>query len=195
MTDPLLIDQYLPTWTVRERHSIVARASREAAYAAIRETDLARSDLVRALLVIRSLPSMLFKKTGLHEAKTSREPVTLATFEERGFRVLDERVPEELVIGLEGRFWTPSGCLDTPGAEQFISMPPAPGSARAVWNFRVEQIGSGRVRISTETRVLCADRGVKIRFLPYWSVVRLGSGLIRRSMLRAIRDVAELRRK
>lgn len=116
---------------------------------------------------------------------------TLTAFEQHGFRILESRPPEELVIGLEGRFWRPTGGMCTPLPDAFLSSTPAAGTARAAWNFQVTPTGPNTCELSTETRVLCASPEVKLRFLPYWWLVRPGSGLIRREMLRAIRDQAE----
>jgi hypothetical protein len=98
--------------------------------------------------------------------------------------VVAERPPEEMVIGLVGRFWTPRGDLARrPTAESFRAGPP-PGQALAGWNFTVEDRGR------TETRVWCAPDAL-LKFRLYWLLVRPGSGLIRHAMLRAIRRRAE----
>jgi sirohydrochlorin ferrochelatase len=81
------------------------------------------------------------------------------------------------------------GGLVTASAERFRELPPA-GLAQAVWNFRVEPRGTG-TELSTETRVRCADAVTRRQFARYWRVIRLGSGLIRGSMLRQIRTEAE----
>ena len=57
----------------------------------------------------------------------------------------------------------------------------------------IEAAAGGATRLTTETRVLCADAGSRRRFRVYWAVVRPGSGLIRRMMLRAVRREAERR--
>jgi hypothetical protein len=155
--------------------------------------DLAGSRIVRLLLALRGIPAAISRGVSdVNGLKQPRDaPVTLATFEQLGFRILDSRPPEELVIGLEGRFWRPSGGMCTPPADAFLSSMPAAGTARAAWNFRVVENGPKACELSTETRVLCASPEVRRRFLPYWWLVRPGSGLIRREMLRAIRDQAE----
>src|SRR5207245_10189624 len=66
----------------------------------------------------------------------------------------------------------------------------AAGYATAVWNFTVDDAPSGSVRLATETRIRCVDAVARRRFRPYWAVVRLGSSLIRISMLRAIAQEA-----
>ena len=46
-------------------------------------------------------------------------------------------------------------------------------------------------RLTTETRVTATDPRTRARFRLYWTVIRLGSGLIRRDMLRAVARRAE----
>ena len=96
----------------------------------------------------------------------------------------------ELLIGLEGRFWRPRPDLRTTDTRRFRE-PLGPGLARAAWDFRLEPLETGATRLSTETRVRCADAAARRRFRPYWLLVRPGSGLILRAMLAAIRRAAE----
>ena len=193
----MLIDDYLPRWDVRERHRIDVDAPPEVVFAALGDTDLGDALLPRLLLGARALPGALADGgAGLRSlARRARTPITLRTLEARGFTRLAERPPTELLIGLEGRFWRPRGDLCTPSAESFATTPPAAGTARAVWNFALEASAEGGTRLTTETRVLCADRSARRRFLAYWYVIRPGSGLIRRYMLRAVRRTAERRRR
>ena len=187
-----LIDVYLPHYDVVERHATSVRAAAAATWSAIRVADLAANPLVRTLLALRAAPAALARGLAgvrsLHARAT--EPIRLAEFEARGFRILEEVPPIELVIGLEGQFWRPSGRLATPSAAGFRTAPPAAGTARAVWNFELIDNGASTT-LTTETRVQCADATARRRFLPYWYLIRPGSGLIRHAMLRAIRNVAE----
>lgn len=105
------------------------------------------------------------------------------------FTLIEEEPGRELVLGVLGRFWTPSGEVLAAGPEQFRA-PPPPGLAQAVWNLRVEPEGTG-TRLSTETRVRCADPVTRRSFARYWRIIRFGSGLTRRSMLSLIRRTAE----
>lgn len=189
---PSLIDEYLPDFDVVERHAMVVRAAPARVWAALRATDFGRSPLIGGLLALRALPSLLTapSKTLRRIRDRHARAVTLDAFLEAGFALLDERPGRELLIGLEGRFWTARGDLRGTDARRFRA-PLAPGLARAAWDFRVEPIGEGRTRLSTETRVRCADAAARRRFRPYWLLVRPGSGLIRRAMLAAIRRAAE----
>jgi hypothetical protein len=187
-----LIDEFLPTYDVHERHRISIRASQSAVYDAIATTDLADSSLVRVLLFVRALPAALGH--GLEGMRWllrhERAPTTLASLRASGFHILAERRPEEIVLGIEGKFWTPEGAECTRSIESFKE-PIAPGMARGIWDFRVVATSPGVVELSTETRVACADAATRRRFLPYWVVIRAGSGLIRHAMLRAIKTTAE----
>jgi hypothetical protein len=188
-----LIDELLPAYDVRERHHTRVRASAAATYAAIRSADLADAPLARALLGVRALAAALpHGRAGLRALRRRRhEPVTLGTLERHGFRVVAARPPEEIVLGLEGRFWTLGGGLATPPPAAFRLCGPTPGTARAVWSFTTRELGPSLVELATETRVQCADAAARRRFLPYWALVRPGSGVLRRLMLGAIRRAAE----
>ena len=187
-----LIDAFLPTFAAVERHETTVQAPAEAVYRAIRTADLAGALPVRLLLALRALPGALpHGREGLRRlGARAREPITLAEFERQGFAVLAENPPVELLIGLEGAFWTLGGGIRPTDAARFRG-PQVPGSARAVWNFRLEERPGGLVALSTETRVQPADAGSARRFRRYWRLVRPWSGLTRRYMLRAIRTEAE----
>ena len=190
-----LIDDVLPEYDVRERHRTRVHASPEATYAAVLTADLAAAPMARALLFARAVPGALASgRAGLRALRNRhRQPVTLRDFEARGFRIIAERAPHEIVIGLEGRFWLMGGGVCSPPATSFRSTAQAPGTARAIWNFTARETPSGATELATETRVRCADRAARRRFLPYWLVIRAGSGMIRRMMLREIRRTAERR--
>jgi hypothetical protein len=120
-----------------------------------------------------------------HRAKGQRSVGAAA------FTVIGESPGEEIVLGIMGRFWTPTGGVVPATAERFRHLPPA-GLAQAFWNFRVRPSGVG-TELSTETRVRCSDEATRRKFGRYWRIIRLGSGLIRSSMLRHIRSTAERR--
>ncbi|MEN3330973.1 MAG: hypothetical protein V7641_338 [Blastocatellia bacterium] len=182
----MLIDDFLPTFDASERHQILIQASPARVYEALLTTDFGRPLLVRALLALRALPAWL-----LHPARSRRvsRKITFATFLQNGFVRLAERQAEEIVLGLVGRFWTLSGCLEQTDAAAF-QHECRPGLAKAAWNFTIES--SGQVtKVVTETRVQCTDRQSRRRFRAYWLLIRPFSGLLRRYMLRELRRAAE----
>ena len=190
----MLLDDFLPRYDVREHHELVARAGAERLYAAVRHADLGELRIVRLLMALRALPALLVER-GDARARQARPPGVMQGFsiagaERHGFALLAEDPPREIVLGLEGRFWTHAGDLRTTDASRFRE-PPEPGTARAAWNFLLEPVGDGRTRLVTETRVLAADAASRRRLLAYWLVIRPGSGLMRRAMLTAMRRAAE----
>jgi hypothetical protein len=188
----MLIDDFLPKYDVVENHQIVVRATAEKTYGAIRTADLGGAIPVKVLLAIRALPGALASGArGLSRLRQrGSQRIRLEDFEHTGFSVLAENPPRELLIGLVGAFWKPSGGLCSTDAGHFRG-PQEKGTARAAWNFAVDDLADGTVRLSTETRVETADPGSARSFRAYWLIVRPGSGLIRRYMLKAIRREAE----
>ena len=171
----------MPTYDVSSRHTIRIAASPARVYEAARHADLGRPWLVRALMRLRSIPSGLASRLG-----GGRRPLGGADF-----TLVAEAPGEEFVLGIMGRFWMLRASAVPASAEQFGSPPPA-GLAQAVWNFRVTPVGTG-TELSTETRVRCGDPATRRQFGRYWRIIRLGSGLIRGSILRYIRATAERR--
>jgi hypothetical protein len=90
----------------------------------------------------------------------------------------------ELVFGMAGQPWTNGAVRLKP--EEFRSWMP-PGNVKIAFNFAVEDAGGGWSRIWTETRVQATDAAARTTMAKYWRLIYPGSGMIRRSMLDAIR--------
>ncbi len=197
----MLLDDLMPQFDVVERHRIIIRSPPDVVFGAIREANLAGGPVTSGLLAVRAVPAALIAIARspraawaeyLDRAATRQRGVRLHDFEQAGFRIVAERAPEELVIGLLGRFWTPRGGLRDVTADTFRTGPPQ-GQALAGWSFTVTARPDGSSELRTETRVWCAA-DARWKFRLYWLAVRPGSGLIRRAMLQAIRRHAELRK-
>lgn len=184
----MLIDDYLPRYDVTEYHERHVAAPPARTYAAIWGADLAASLFVRTLLALRTVPSLIADPAGWR--RLPRAGVTLRDVLQLGFFLLGEDPGREVVLGVIGRFWQPTGNL-LPGDRARFLAPQAPGTARAAWNFTVAQRAGGGSLLTTETRVLCADAPSLRSFRRYWLLVGPFSGLIRRHMLAAIRTAAE----
>jgi hypothetical protein len=182
-----MIDTFAPNPDAVETHSIVINAPREVVYRALWTTDLGGAVLIKLLLGLRSLPQ--FIASGRREAPQNRK-VTLQTVIESGFGLLAEKPDEEIVLGVTGRFWRPTGNL-SPFNRSDFDQPVPFGLARGVWNFSVSDRGNGQTNLGTETRVICGDPASRRKFLAYWVIVRPFSGLIRLIMLRRVRKIAE----
>jgi hypothetical protein len=177
----MLIDSFAPNPDAVETHRIAINASPDVVYRALWAADLGGSLIIKLLLGLRSLPGFVLH--GGRELPRDRK-ITLQTVINSGFGILANE-PEEIVLGVTGKFWRPTGNLLPFERESFAGAVP-PGVARAVWNFNVEGVNDQTI-LSTETRVLCGDGESRRKFRLYWFFVRPFSGLIRRIMLRAVK--------
>ena len=184
----MLIDSFAPNPDAVETHCININASPEVVYRALRTADLGGSLVIKFLLALRSLPEFI-----LHPFRSlpRDQRITLQTLIDAGFGVLAEQPGKEIVLGVSGKFWRPTGNL-SPFNRADFDEPVAQGLARAVWNFQVDGIND-QTTLSTETRVICGDRRSRRKFRAYWFFVRPFSGLIRRIMLRAVRQTSVCR--
>lgn len=179
------IDEFMPEPQFAERHAVRVSAPPERAWQAVRALDLGRSPLIRTLFALRSLPGLFGeKRPGARALGLTREGLLRS-----GFVLLAEQPPREIVLGLAGRFWTPTGGLTRVEPDEFREFR-RPGLALAAWNFTVLPTDEGSL-VATETRVRCTDDEAYRRFRRYWRIVRPFSGLVRREALRAIRRAAE----
>lgn len=181
----MLIDDYMPASDFAERHAVRVAAPPERAWQAVRTLDLRGSPIVRALFALRSLPGLFAgRRAGVRGLGTTMESLLGS-----GFVLLAEQAPREIVLGLVGRFWTPTGGLTPIRPGEFRDFD-RPGMALGAWNFTILPTDGGSL-VATETRVRCTDAAALRSFRRYWRVVRPFSGLIRLEGLRAIRRAAE----
>jgi hypothetical protein len=193
----MLLDEVLPEFHVRASYGTQVVASPERVYASVWTADFDHWRLMRTLFMLRGVPGFLAapRETWRRvRAKGGRRQVRLEDVLRSGFTLLGARPGEELVLGTVGRFWLARGELRPVSPESFRGLS-APGTAKAAWNFAVRPGTGGRAILTTETRVLCADHATRRRFHTYWTVIRPFSGLIRREMLAAIRETAEVDRR
>jgi hypothetical protein len=181
----LLLDAVLPEFDVSKRYRVGIRASPDRVFEEVLRYDFGRSRVTGLLMALRGYGGRI-RRAAAKEPGTL--PESLARF---GFVPLAEAPGEELVFGLIGQFWRPSGGLRSVSAAEFTSFRD-PGFAKAAWNLRVARTSDPAVtELSTETRVACYGDSARRKFLLYWRVVEPFSGLIRWSLLRGVRRAAE----
>ena len=180
----IALDDVIPAFHFRESHSTRVDATPEQTLAAARAATPAEMPIVRPLFALRSLGS----RDGLPAAADAPLFDQLVGF---GFALLGERPGEEVVFGLVDQAWKLRGgeTVRVSGAEEFRAFS-TPGYIKAAANFRAWSQG-GWTLLETETRVLATDPVSRRKFGRYWLVIRPGSGLIRRSWLKAAKRRAE----
>jgi hypothetical protein len=153
---------------------------------ALGEVTLGDMPLFRALITARLLPRLL---TG----SPLPDPVVplVNVLDAEGFVLLSPPGAAQLVLGSVDQPWTasaPSRRLHG-GAQEFFAFA-EPGYVKITFDVRVEADGT-RSAMHTETRVQATDARAACRFRLYWTPVRWGSALTRRSLLAAVRRRAE----
>jgi hypothetical protein len=153
--------------------------------------DFSPSRVIRLLFALRSLPGMLLG--GRHTKTQAPLGLDLPGLLRTGFVLLGQIPQQEIALGLIGKFWTTSGCLQKVDALEFRDFNTR-GFAKAVWNFSLQPLSPSRTMLATETRVLCLDENSRRRFRFYWLFIRPFSGWIRMEILRSLKHQAEANR-
>lgn len=181
---PVLLDEVLPHWDHRERHSVPVSAPPDAVWRAVEEVSWRSVPVFRTLGRLSSLIRSGRGRAPRGSAPPPDRPV-LERMLTGGFTVLG-RSADELVVGSVVRLAAPRGAVPL-GEEPAAAVRgfDRPGHYKVAVGFR---LAGGR--LSTETRVVSTDPASRRAFRRYWRVVRLPSGLIRREWLRAIRRQA-----
>jgi hypothetical protein len=98
---------------------------------------------------------------------------------------------EEIAYGIVGQFWRPSGgrkAINSP--KQFVAFAQL-GYAKAAWNFSFLSSSPRLTNLRTETRIRIYGRSAYWNFRVYWLLVAPFSGLLRRAILRDVKQRAE----
>ena len=180
-----LIDDFLPKYDFAEVHEIQVQAPIEVTYQKALDLDLSRSRIIRGLFMLREMPAFFSSRNRDRE----KLGLTFVGLEKFGFILLGKNPSEEIILGLVGRFWTPSGDirrLDIDGFRKFTE----PGFAKTVWNFYFSERENQTV-LTTETRIACLDDQSRRNFRAYWTFIKPFSGLTRKEILKVIKSESE----
>jgi len=167
----MLIDEFLPSFDFSEHHSITMGVDSGRLYDLIRKLNFRSSGITKLLFRLRGFPTNATSLDGLQRM---------------GFTILGERPNNEIVLGIVGKFWTFSGCIQFQTSKEFLDFK-TPGYSKAVWNFALSETSPGVTALSTETRILCLDKTSLLYFRLYWFFVQPFSGVIRKAVLRSIK--------
>lgn len=181
--------EILPTARYRELHHRVVAAPIDEVWPHCLDVTAAEIRTLGPLLALRGLPARL---TGRRPPAAAAPKPLLDGFAATGFVVLRrDREPTEgrasIMFGAAGRFWSLRGNAPVTfdGPTEFLDFN-EPGFAKTVARLDAIDNGDGTTRIETETVVAGTDHSSTKKFGLYWALIRLPSGLIRRSWLAAI---------
>ncbi|HAL57172.1 MAG TPA: hypothetical protein DCP63_12045 [Bacteroidetes bacterium] len=184
----MLLNEFVPEYEFSEIHSISVKRSPADVFSSLRSLLPADVPLVGLLMFVRSLAAWILERKRF--SARDEEPF-FDQMTRWGFVVLADDSPNEIVFGLVGRFWEPTGsiCRKIDRPIDFFEFDEALW-AKAGWSFRVEEVDGFSI-LRTETRVHATDPAARKRFARYWRFISPGSGIIRRAILRAAKKKAE----
>lgn len=145
--------------------------------------------VIGPLFALRGLPAKLMGK----QPPTVMGPVpVIDLFAKEGFVMLRvDPVPVDgraiVIFGAVGKFWSlaHNAPMRFTDAQAFLDFD-TPGYAKTAARLEAIDLGDGTTRIETETLIVGTDKPSTRKFAPYWAIIRLPSGWIRRSWLKAI---------
>lgn len=182
----LLLDQFMPTYEVREQHELHVSAPVEFAYDALRAMDMNRSRLVRGVfrareLALRAKPEQVPQFKGFLEQAQSL-----------GWGILAEEPGREIVLGAVTKPWMANVRFESLEPAEFGAFK-EPGYVKIAFTMAAAPVDAMSSTVKTETRVTTTDKYARNRFRRYWAVVSPGVRLIRVEALRLVRADAERR--
>ena len=174
------IDEWLPQYQVSASYSVLVRASDEKTFAALKHANFSDLPIVRGLMRLRGyrIGGGRVSEPGTHNSVRG------------SFLELAQIPPREVVLGIAGRFWRPDGGIVRGLTPAEFADFHHEGYARAVWNFLLAPADGG-TQVTTETRVQTFGRSATLKFRAYWILVSPFSAVIRNSVLREVRRIAE----
>lgn len=181
--------EILPTAPYREFHQRTVAAPIDAVWPHCLGVTAAEIRTLGPLFAVRGLPAKL---AGKRPPTPSAPRPLLDAFAGEGFVILRrDDVPIDgrasILFGAAGRFWSVRGNAPVPfdSPAEFLAFD-EPDFAKTVARLDAIDNGDGTTRIETETLVGGTDNASTRKFKPYWTLIRLPSGAIRRSWLAAI---------
>lgn len=183
MTELLAIDRLIPHGHFSERHAVTIQAPPALVLETIPSVRMGDDPAIVALLKVRALPSRLL---GREAPKPPKE------FGYDDFFAL-AKDNHQRAWGIIGAFWKPAGGIIRDLAFADFERPPPSGNAKLVWSYHARTLPNGGTRLTTETRIVCADAASRRAMLAYWLIIRIPSGIIRKRLLARIKAEAERR--
>jgi hypothetical protein len=181
-----LLDKFMPAYEVAEQHQTSVKAPASVTFEAACDLNLQESQIAQLLFKTRSL----FMRETRH--LPVRPSLRLRQMEELGWRILAEEPGRQIVLGAVARPWARNSNFEPISREEFAEFS-RPGFAKIVFSLAVQEVDDKESTFYTKTRVITTDSYSRERFRVYWAAASPGIVLIRRVILRAVKQKAEER--
>jgi hypothetical protein len=180
-----LIDKYLPEYSFKEVHYREVLASPATVTKNAANYRPENDPFFRKMIGLREMPMRI------RNLLSTKRGYQVPPFGLHNFTLLEKQDDAELVYGLIGRFWRPNfGLVTIPDGDAFRMFNDA-GTPKLVLRFTATIQNNNITRLETETRVFCPDRASRLKFSPYWYLIRPVSGMIRGRILNNIKKASE----
>jgi hypothetical protein len=181
-----LLDRFMPTFDVRERHEITVAAPAAMVFEVARGFSMQSIPLVRAIFRLRALVM------GAEQPASWPPAGIVAETQAMGWGKLGEEPGCWYVAGAVCQPWR-GDVVFRPVAAEALAAFAEPDLVKIAWTLEVEALAADRTRLATETRAQGTDPPARKKFLHYWRWAGVGIVLIRWLLLPAVRRVAERR--
>jgi hypothetical protein len=197
----MLIDEFMPVYDVSDSTATVVEADLATTWAALMDVDLIdvgrKRPLVAMLGALRVLPDILSRL--LHGELPPRQParlklcdLTTLPLDKGGWVLLGLREPDEIALGLAGKFWRPViEFARVSSAAEFRDFS-EPGFAKTIYALSVRALDPRRTLLSGVMRTATTDADARRWFRRYWTFgVGSGAHLLVNGLLDVTREMAE----
>jgi hypothetical protein len=198
----MLAEEFLPDFDVSDEIGITVAADTATTWAALIEADLIevgrRRPLVGLLGAIRILPDLVWQRLHGEHPPAAPERLTLRDTTKLpmsggGWVLLGERPPEEIALGLVGKFWRPVIEFADVGAAEFRDFA-EPGFAKTIYALGTRELEDGRTLLWAMMRTATTDEHARKWFRRYWNLgVGWGAHVLVHGLLDSVRAEAESR--
>lgn len=179
-----LLDNFMPTWDVREHHQIRVAAPAAVTAAAARTMALMDLPVVRALVKGREL------LLGAQPVERTLPHALVAQMQSIGWSVLADVPDREIVMGAVTRPWDANVVFRAVPSNDFGTFQ-EPNYVKIAWTLRADATDGGHSMFTTETRAIATDAVARRRFRRYWAFLSPGIILIRLAAVTALRSEVE----
>lgn len=202
--ETMLIDQFLPVYDVSDEVATVVEADAATTWDALMATDLIevgrRRPLVGLLGAVRVLPDVVWQRLHGEHPPSAPDRLTLRDTTELpmgggGWVLLGERPPNEIALGLVGKFWRPVIEFAEVDARAFQDFD-RPGFAKTVYALGTRSLEENRTLLWATMRTATTDQHARVWFGRYWTLgVGSGAHVLARGLIDLARETAERRPK
>lgn len=196
----MLLDRYLPSYTVTLAEHLVIPADVPATWRALGELDLLQvhTPLLDAAFFVRGLPQRVARLFGRGNPAEVPPRLTLTGDGDdggglAGWLRLGENPEREIALGAVGRFWTPNiewYDVSAMTPDEFAAFA-KPGWGRIAISLSLRPYGEHHTLVSYESRTAVRDPASARKFAWYWRIIRPFVAHIMRAMLTTLRGNVE----